>query len=351
MSEGAVPVPIRWRPSSTRSFVEVPVRGLRFGTIELQRLECHGERGHLVILHRPDGEVEAYPERHLGLDESWFRAEPPFAQLDLAHFAPTDFDPVRCDVGSRLVDAAVTFTDATGDEVNLDVRSPVRRWPPPLFAPAPRHRNPKTLRFLQQHRFRLLPRASSTVTVRAGGVDGEPTPFLVPRSTRAPYLEARAATDLLMVGLAPAGDDQPVAVVEPGRHTLAGGDVAVVEPGGLTSLRTGDGGRWFDVRFDPALPAESAYRRTDSTPGGRFVVTSPLGRVGGGRWHLDATEHGARLELSDVDQAWFPGIRSPGRLALWAARRARRRNERWRYCADLTRSAAGGWSATGSWSN
>jgi len=351
LPEPAVVVPIQWRRSATRSFVEVPVRGLRFGTIELQVVEHDGTTGHLVVLHQPSGAIEIYAERGLGLDAAWVRSEPPFAHFELALLAETDFRAAQCHVDDDLVDAAVVFDDANGTEVSLEVRSPVRRWPAPLFSPAPRHSNPQTLRFLQQDRFRLLPRVSSDVIVRSGTTIGEPEPFLLPFGRVAPYLGARGSTGVLMAGLAPTVTGGAVPIVGAGDQRLDDDTSVVVESGGLSVIRIEDGARWFDLRFEPALPGVSVYERSDLDSAGSFVVDSPLGSVASGRWALRASADGVRFTLADVDQSWFPGLSNPGRVALWASRRRRRRNERWRYAATIEQVGPTQWSTSGTWSN
>ncbi len=112
-----LPVPLFWRESVVRSFIEIPVTGARFGAIELQRIEQDSKVAHSVVIHRSPGQLELYVEPSIDVDEAGFRADPAFAHFDIVHFEWTEFSEIRCHVASGELDAAAPpATTDTSDE-------------------------------------------------------------------------------------------------------------------------------------------------------------------------------------------------------------------------------------------
>ena len=153
---------------------------------------------------------------------------------------------------------------------------------------------------------------------------------------------------MMLASLLPTHRDRPLPVAGLTRTELEDGSVVEVSRTGVRSVRLGNDHGWFTPRFTPALP-----RLVDPTPtigaSGELIVESSLGEVASGRWHLTSTGEGrAQLELNQVTQDWFPGWRQPHRLALQQVRKRRRRDQRWRYRAELE-ARDGTWYSTGSW--
>ncbi len=344
-----LPVPLFWRESVVRSFIEIPVTGARFGAIELQRIEQDSKVAHSVVIHRSPGQLELYVEPSIDVDEAGFRADPAFAHFDIVHFEWTEFSEIRCHVASGELDATALFTDCTGADIEVKARHTSNRASKPLFTPAPPQATPVNLRFLVLDEFRLLPTRSSEVSVVVGGAAATPTPMLIPSTRYAPWLSARSGAELLLVSLAPAHDEMVLPLASPGQTELGNGVVTEVVPSGLRSIEIGGEHGYFAVRFDPGLP------NLNSTPpphsaSGRITIESSLGEVATGRWRLEVNDESAKLELGEVSQDWFPGLRQPLRLLLQQVRRHRRRDQHWLYRATLTRNSDATWTSTGGWS-
>ena len=345
-----VPIPVFWLESATRSFVDVPVSGARFCSIELQQIGDEQRKGHLVTLHRPSGELELYVERSIDLDQSWFDADPAFAHFELAHFEQTDFAEARCHVAAGEIDAVVRFTDDNGDELEMQARFGGGRPSEPLFTPAPLQSTAQNLRFLTMNEFRLLPTRRSQVSVAVNGKAVTLDPFLIPSARLAPFLEARGASGLLLFTLLPPHEQRRLETAGPGRSELADGTVIEVGPYGLRTVGVESETGYFTARFDPALPNIQLEMSTALNETGQLTISSSLGTVATGQWQLRATANGADFELTDVVQDWFPGLDQPSRLVLQQIRKLRRRNQHWHYRALLERDGDGGWISTGSWS-
>lgn len=355
------PVPVFWRGSTAVSFLEIPIRHHAFHSIELQRLvrvmpSGQTVEGHILELHLHSGALEIYAEPQLGLNEEWFRSDPPFAHFQLEALTDTEFDHVKLDIGTGTVEAAAAWTDLRGDRIEVSTSLSGGRASRPLFTPAPVQHAPRNLRFLVMNEFRLLPTRSTELSIKVGGAEVEPDPFLSPVASIAPYLSARAGTDFLLVGLNPAHQDRELPTVEAGTGRLDDGSgqrertEVSVHNERLTRCRVSNEFGWLDLRLEPGMPSPEEIVGGDAGgQAGTVMIDSPLGPVCTGRWSMWPVGDGVAFELSEMTQDWSPGPSQPTRMALRTVRRYRRRSQQWTYRAGL-RSIDGVWRSTGSWS-
>ncbi|MEM7338852.1 MAG: hypothetical protein AAF467_09405 [Actinomycetota bacterium] len=346
------PIPMMWVSSSTRGFVEVPVAHDRLRSIDVQVVvRPDGRRGLVSVLYLNSGELEVYHQPSLDLDYEWFENDPPFAHCDLKELVPTAFETIECTVAPDHVSAALDFTDVTGQRIELRLDLPDPKAVKPLFTPAPVHRAPRSLRFLQMNQFRLMPARQTEVEVRIGGTPVEARPFVSPTSRLTPYLQARSGGDFLQVGMNPQHSNRLLEVANGmGAVDLADGSTAVIDSRGLRSLRTEGNGAWFEAVFEPALPNPDRLLEHGNAERGRIEVLSSLGPVAQGQWSswpLGAT--GVVLEFNGLTQDWSPGLTQPARTGLRYLRNYRRRGLSWNYRAGLSRDADG-WRSSGAWS-
>ncbi len=350
------PVPLTWWPSRTRSFLEVPVDHPLIHSIELQSLESNGNAGHIVELHLRSGELEIYAEPQLGLDEHWFRSDPPFAHFALKALSDTNFDRVRCEVTPGSIDGAASFIDQRGDRIELNVSLRGGRPSKPLFTPAPVHDEPNNLRFLVMNEFRMLPTRQSDVSIAVSGESVSPTPFLTPGGGPSPMLSARAGADFLLVGLNPNHQQKPLPVVGAGTSIIDDRDgvttsVTINESTRmLTTLRAENNHAWLEATFEPGVPNLEDIVESGSSHGGILTVTSPVGTVCSGRWNAWPVGDNVAFDLSGLSQDWSAGFRQPARVALRYIRSHRRRHQRWAHRAGIT-AQDGKWISTGQWSS
>lgn len=363
-SRPPVPVPVFWRDSVVRSFVEVPVAGARFRAVELQQIEVDTKVGHTVVVHRAPGELELYVESADTVDWSFLSRDPAFAHFDVVHLqvldggltpGTTGAGSVRCTLVGGDLDAAASFTDATGAWVEIKAKHRFRRRPRPLFTPAPPQPQPRNLRFLVVNDLRLLPGPGAEVSVTVDGTPAAVKPILVPPAGRAvaPLLETRSASEMVLAALVPDHADRRLDTAELGHNDLADGTVAEINLNGVRSVRTANDHGHLSVWFDPPLPGLDEWDDPDSHPPtthGELKVDSAVGTVATGRWRLtNAGDGAAELVLDDLVQDWFPGWNQPVRLALRQVRNRRRRHQDWRYRAQLWRDDDGRWYSTGAW--
>lgn len=312
-----------------RAFVELPLAtGAPFETAEIQRLEWEestdGSRdGLLVKLQKWSGEIDIYFEPQLRLTEDWFRSDPGFAHMTLGGLYPVEFDRRSFSVDPRSIDVDVSWTERDGRTIDFRVHHRSKRPATSMFTPATRQQQPVTLRLLYMEHFRMLPRRSSTVEFHVDGESIRLRPFLLP-DRLATHWSARAAGMIVMASC----DGSPRSTDE---------------------ARVGDDRAWLQASFEPddLLASGSADRRSSS---GTFRIAAPVGDVTTGRWAINWVGDEREVHLTDVRQDWFPGWSRPAVLALWAARRTRRRGQRlsWsgRYLTDSGEQSHhdGGWT-------
>jgi hypothetical protein len=301
---GGLPVALVRAP--LRAFVEIPLEtGAPFDTAEIQRLEWEestdGSRdGLLVKLQLWSGEIHIYFEPQLRLTEDWFQSDPGFVHMTLGGLHPVEFDRRSFSVDSRTVDVDLSFTERDGRTIALQVHHRSKRPATGMFTPATRQQRPFTLRLLYMEHFRMLPRRSSTIEFQVDGESIRLRPFLLP-GRLATHWSARAAGMIVMAS-------------------------CNGSPGWTDKARVGDDRGWLQASFE----AEDHFGSADSgSSSGTFRIAAPVGVVTTGRWVINWAGDERDVRLTDVRQNWFPGWSRPAALALWAARRTRRRGQRW----------------------
>ncbi len=342
-------VPFYWRGSTAHAFLEIPVEHPLYRSIELQYLVRDDRVGHIVELHLHSGALEIYAEPNLELDIEWFQSDPPFAHFELEALTDTDFDQVRCDIATGSVEADASFVDLRGDRIDIRVRLADAKAVQPLFTPAPVQATPANLRFLLMNEFRLLPTRKTDIEITVNGAPVAPEPFLVPKAGLAPYLEARAGTNFLLVGLNPNHKHRPLPRVPDGVSSLDEQTEVTVDGGQLQSMTVRNEHGWLSSTLTPAMPSPEQVVATGDSASGRFEVGSPIGSVCTGRWAIWPVGEGVAFELTDLSQDWSPGYNQPTRMGLRTLRSYRRRNQRWSYRAGLE-LVDDVWHSSGSWS-
>lgn len=284
------------------AFAEVPLAmGQRYRSIEIQRLDHDGLSGLLVISHRPSGELDVTASPGLPLDELWFRQDPFLSHMTFGSIGVGEYSHRRFEVGPRQVNVDVEVSHVDGATIRVEMEHRFATGPQPWFVPAVRQDAPTTMRFMSADYIRLMPRWSKRLRVTLDGSVLTPRPFLLPTSV-APFNLARYSGGVFGVGL-----NHP--------HTTPG-------PRSTGPITASNGTHHFTATL---------HGLSAGADSGRFTVESPLGSVATGTWATRGVGPNASIELSNVKQEWFPGWRSPTRLALYGIRRFRRRNESWRW--------------------
>lgn len=275
--------PIEMLRGPLRDFVEIPfVRHESMESIEVQSLELpSGQTGHMVKIQHAGGVVDLYVEPHLGLTEQHLRSDPAFTHLEIASVNPTDFRTISLQTSATHARCSADFDDRHGRALFLDVAATRSRPAKPTFIPAPPQRNPRTFRLLHVDSFWLLPKASSSITLRYGDTTLAPAGF--PNVSIARFWSGRVGTGNHLVG---------VNLDQPHPHLVG---------------------------------AEHVFRVEDrAAPNAAFAIVGPLGCVADGTHSTQSGE----LTLQ-ITSDWRPPLTRPVLRALSVVRRLRRRSERW----------------------
>ncbi len=309
-----IDAPVWWYVSDARAFIEITLAaGQKFRSIEIQRLERAGLTGVIVFLMRPGGELDMIVTPGFDYDEAWFRSNPFTSHLKFGSIVEASFRAARCEINAHVLDISIDVEDGNGRRIEVDVRHRFANASTPWFVPATRQQHPpRTMRFMLTNSFRLVPRNVSELSARIDGQPVQPDYFLLPAAL-APYYNVRCGSGLVGAGLNESGTWP---LVDDSDATMPHQVVAPAFTGPLS------------ITF-------SHIDEKDAS--GRFSVVAPIGTVATGRWHSTMTADGQQFSLTDVAQNWFPGWRHPLRLALYLARRFRRRNDSWRWVATIRR--------------
>jgi len=346
LTDRSFAVPLLWKPSILKSFVEVPVVGARFISVELQLVDQNGLIGGAVLLSTYAGVLEIYLEDHLAdIDEDAIRSDASYSHRDTSVFR-IQFESFKCDVTEGAVTGRAVFRDAAGDRIEVAVSFAGGKSTDPIFVPAPLQERPSTLRFFLANEFRLLSTRRSSISVRVNGLDKPARPFGMPWRRIAPVLEARCGTGFVLGGLSSPDTRSVLPVVGTGITILNDGVSIEASDRGVSSISIRNLHGWFNAEFNPPVPQPSSVKYQ----AGRVAVTCAAGRVAQGSWLLRSTAEVSVFQLLNLQQDWRPGYRSPERWALRYLRRIKRRGRRWHYRAVLRENGNGEWLSRGYWS-
>ncbi len=297
------------------SFVEVPfVEGSEFRDLELQRMKLEdGSVAHLLRGRLPDGTLEIWAEPELGADAGWVEVDPVLSIAAVSRYQVVQFDELVYDLAGESITVRAVVSSSDGRHIVFSASAMRPPRTDDIFTPAVPGSELPMLRLMRLRDFWLMSRSLTAIDCSVDGRRLEPEPMGGPVGLGRDLWSARVAGDILVAGLAPTS-------------RITNQVVSRVERNGM----------FFEVELGDA-PAALALP---------LEVTSDLGEVTSAEVRiLPIDSDRLKIVVSKVRQQWFPGRGDVRLLALYAARRIRRRGDNLQFVATLDRRCDG-WKTT-----
>lgn len=277
--------------------------------IELQVIDNAGRgKGLLVIMYRRDRKVDVYFEPGLRPDSGSYDIEAGLREWVDISMARTWFDVT--DHGAQV---DVAFDDVRGRRVEVLVREHESTWPRkpfPLLAPVGSGIDAPT-RFLLVflHRFYLVRRGDTEMTIRIGGEERKPASLPLPIDRAFVYL-ARYSAEPFIAEWNKAHDG-PLTPAEPpgtGEFQWEGATYSLVENAGrfeTARITAADDRHKVDLAFSPPFPDILCLKHGAAVSGDFRLVVDDVHEICAGQYWLSREDEKIYLTLDIVD-GWHP---------------------------------------------